>query len=60
MEVTATETPAAVKYERPPPIFIYGVTNYAEISRYHTANVVDDCIRQKTAKKLILNTKTAD
>lgn len=49
-----------VKPIRPPPIFVYGVTNYVTFSKFLKENKVNDCIRKETNNYLILTTATSD
>lgn len=53
-------TPSIPKTERPPPIFVYGVTNYTEFARFLSLNGVEECTRKETNREFILNTKTVD
>lgn len=46
--------------ERPPPIFVYGITNYTAFSTFLRESNVADCLRKETSNALILTTKTAD
>ncbi len=56
MEVTPTEP----KSEKPPPIFVYGVTNCTEFAQFFSSNEVDECTQNETNRELILYTKTVD
>ena len=50
-----------LREERPPPIFVEEVANYAKFSAFLEANGVDQCLRKETAsKEIILATKTVD
>lgn len=62
-EVTNMEEDASGPSEaqvKPPPIFVHGVSNYPEFSKFLKANKVADCIRKETNSGLILTTKMAD
>ncbi len=60
--VTATTLPDVElsKSDRPPPIFVYGVTNYAAFSKFLQTHQVSDCTRKETNSSLILTTSTAE
>lgn len=54
----APQTPS--KPNRPPPIFVYSVTNYVTFSKFLKDNQVDNCLRKETNNCLILTTATTD
>lgn len=57
---SSSSHPTSAKPVQPPPIFIYGVTDYAKFSKFLKDDKVDDCIRKETKSELILTTATAD
>ena len=57
--ITDQEDPST-KQIRPPPIFVYGITNYQEFSKFLEDHNVQECTRKETSASLILNTKDAD
>ena len=48
------------KTDRPPPISVYGVTNYAAFAKFLKSQQVHECTCKETSNSLILNTKDAD
>ncbi len=59
MDVDASEKKEK-KVIRPPPIYVYGVTDYRSFSAFLVDNKVDSCTRKETSTALILNTTTPD
>ena len=49
-----------IKILRPPPIFVYGVTNYTEFIKFLKSQDVDNCLHKETKSALILTTTSAD
>lgn len=52
--------PKPATSERPPPIFVYGITDYAAFAQFLKTHKVDNCTRKETNSSLILTTQTAE
>lgn len=48
------------KSDRPPPIIVYGITNYPKFDEFLKDKQVHDCTRKATNSGLILTTSSTD